>query len=31
VIADLDLLHVFETENPQTFSAMYDFWVRKAA
>jgi hypothetical protein len=28
--ADFDLLHVFETENPQTFSAMYNFWVRKA-
>ena len=29
--ANLDLLHVFETENPQTFSTMYDFWVVKAA
>jgi SAM-dependent methyltransferase len=27
---DLDLLHVFETENPQTFSTMYHFWVQKA-
>jgi SAM-dependent methyltransferase len=29
--ADFDLLHVFETENPYTFSSMYNFWVRKAA
>jgi tetratricopeptide (TPR) repeat protein/SAM-dependent methyltransferase len=28
--ADLDLMHVFETENPNTFAAMYNFWVRKA-
>jgi hypothetical protein len=25
---DLDRLHLFETENPLTFSTMYDFWVR---
>jgi tetratricopeptide (TPR) repeat protein/SAM-dependent methyltransferase len=29
--ADLDLLHNFETENPQTFSAMYHFWIQKVA
>jgi hypothetical protein len=29
--ADLDRLHIFETENPQTFATMYNFWVRKAA
>jgi SAM-dependent methyltransferase len=27
--ADLDCWHAFETEYPQTFSAMYQFWVRK--
>jgi SAM-dependent methyltransferase len=28
---DLDRWHVFETENPRTFSAMYRFWVQKRA
>ena len=26
---DLDLWHRFETEFPDTFAAMYDFWVQK--
>jgi Tfp pilus assembly protein PilF/SAM-dependent methyltransferase len=26
---DLALWHVFETENPDTFAGMYQFWVRK--
>ena len=27
---DLDLWHAFEQDNPQTFAAMYRFWVQKA-
>jgi Tfp pilus assembly protein PilF/SAM-dependent methyltransferase len=27
--ADLDLWHLFESENPKTFAAMYQFWVQK--
>ena len=27
---DLDLWHIFETENPLVFAGMYDFWIRKA-
>ncbi len=26
---DLDLWHIFETENPATFSGMYQFWIQK--
>jgi hypothetical protein len=26
---DIDAWHVFETENPDTFANMYQFWVRK--
>jgi hypothetical protein len=26
---DLDFLHVYETENPQTFAMMYHFWMQK--
>jgi tetratricopeptide (TPR) repeat protein/SAM-dependent methyltransferase len=28
---DLDLWHVFESENPKTFAAMYQFWIQKKA
>jgi tetratricopeptide (TPR) repeat protein/SAM-dependent methyltransferase len=28
---DLDLWHVFETENPKTFAGMYQFWIQKNA
>jgi hypothetical protein len=28
-IGDLDRWHVFETEAPDTFAGMYQFWVRK--
>jgi len=28
-VTDLELWHVFETENPMTFSSMYQFWVQK--
>lgn len=28
-IADLDLWHAFETEHPDTFAGMYQFWLRK--
>ncbi len=28
---NLDNWHVFETENPRTFAAMYQFWVQKKA
>src|SRR5690242_8233429 len=28
---DLDHWHIFETENPDTFSTMYLFWVQKQA
>jgi Tfp pilus assembly protein PilF/SAM-dependent methyltransferase len=28
-ILDLDLWHIFETENPATFRSMYQFWVQK--
>jgi hypothetical protein len=27
--SDLALWHVFETENPDTFAGMYQFWLRK--
>jgi 2-polyprenyl-3-methyl-5-hydroxy-6-metoxy-1,4-benzoquinol methylase/Tfp pilus assembly protein PilF len=30
-IVDLDLWHQFETENPGTFGAMYQFWVQKGS
>ena len=30
-MADLDSWHIFETENPATFSGMYQFWVQKKA
>jgi 2-polyprenyl-3-methyl-5-hydroxy-6-metoxy-1,4-benzoquinol methylase/Tfp pilus assembly protein PilF len=30
-IVDLDLWHRFETENPGTFGAMYQFWVQKGS
>jgi hypothetical protein len=29
--SDLALWHVFETENPDTFAGMYQFWIRKKA
>jgi hypothetical protein len=28
-LIDLDRWHVFETENPKIFVAMYRFWVQK--
>ena len=28
-VADLELWHIFETENPTTFSSMYQFWIQK--
>ena len=28
-LTDLDRWHEFETENPDTFSGMYQFWVQK--
>ena len=28
-MTDLDLWHIFETENPGTFSGMYQFWIQK--
>jgi tetratricopeptide (TPR) repeat protein/2-polyprenyl-3-methyl-5-hydroxy-6-metoxy-1,4-benzoquinol methylase len=28
-MTDLDLWHIFETENPSTFAGMYQFWVQK--
>ena len=28
-LASLSRWHEFETENPDTFSAMYQFWLRK--
>ncbi len=28
---DLDHWHIFESENPKTFAAMYQFWVQKKA
>ena len=28
---DLDRWHAFEQDNPQTFAAMYRFWVQKIA
>ena len=28
-MADLNLWHVFETQNPLTFAGMYVFWVQK--
>jgi tetratricopeptide (TPR) repeat protein/SAM-dependent methyltransferase len=28
-MTDLDLWHIFETENPTTFRSMYQFWVQK--
>ncbi len=27
---DLDLWHIFETENPLVFAGMYEFWIQKA-
>jgi len=30
-LSDLRLWHAFETENPDTFVNMYQFWVRKSA
>lgn len=29
-MTDLALWHIFETENPTTFTCMYQFWIRKA-
>lgn len=29
-MSDLALWHIFETENPATFTGMYQFWIRKA-
>src|SRR5262249_38627022 len=28
---DLELWHAFETEHPDTFAGMYQFWIRKAS
>jgi SAM-dependent methyltransferase len=28
-LTDLDRWHLFETNNPETFTAMYQFWVRR--
>jgi hypothetical protein len=28
-MTDLDLWHIFESENPATFSGMYQFWIQK--
>jgi hypothetical protein len=28
-MTDLDRWHVFETEHPTTFAAMYQFWIQK--
>ncbi len=28
---DLDLWHIFETENPLIFAGMYEFWIQKAS
>jgi hypothetical protein len=28
-LTDLDRWHLFETENPRTFAAMYHFWTQK--
>ena len=28
---DLDNWHTFETENPRSFTGMYQFWVQKPA
>lgn len=30
-MTDLACWHTFETENPQTFSGMYQFWIQKCA
>ncbi len=30
-MTDLDRWHIFESENPRTFTAMYQFWVQKKA
>jgi 2-polyprenyl-3-methyl-5-hydroxy-6-metoxy-1,4-benzoquinol methylase len=30
-MTNLAFWHVFETENPATFTAMYQFWIRKAS
>ena len=30
-MTDLDSWHLFETEAPDTFASMYQFWVRKPA
>jgi SAM-dependent methyltransferase len=29
-VTDLDLWHIFETENPLVFAGMYEFWIQKA-
>ncbi len=29
-MTDLDLWHMFETENPHVFAGMYEFWIQKA-
>ena len=28
-MTDLDLWHIFETENPSIFTGMYQFWIQK--
>jgi hypothetical protein len=28
-LTDLDSWHAYESDNPQTFAAMYHFWIRK--
>src|SRR5712692_4765728 len=28
-VTDLELWHIFESENPATFSSMYQFWIQK--
>jgi hypothetical protein len=29
-VTDLEAWHVFETENPDTFAGMYQFWIQKS-
>jgi hypothetical protein len=29
-MTDLNLWHIFETENPHTFTGMYQFWIQRA-
>jgi Tfp pilus assembly protein PilF/SAM-dependent methyltransferase len=29
-LRDIDAWHIFETENPDTFASMYQFWIKKS-